>query len=98
MADISPSEKFSQLIRRVRDTQAEEIDCSACLDQVSQYVDLELAHGDPAERMPQVKQHLEQCGVCFEEYQLLRDLARMEQAGRPPVTGELKDQLRSNSR
>lgn len=86
--------KFSRWVKRIRDTQAEEIDCSACLDQVSQFVDLELANADAAGRMPQVRQHLEQCGVCYEEYQVLRELARMEQQGRLPSVDDLSDQLK----
>jgi len=86
--------KFSQWVKRIRDTQAEEINCSACLDQVSQYVDLELAGGGAAEQMPRVKQHLDQCGVCFEEYQVLRELARLEREGRTPSKDELADRLK----
>jgi predicted anti-sigma-YlaC factor YlaD len=69
---------LSLWIRRIIHTQTEEINCSACLDQVSQYVDLELAQANAAEQLPLVRQHLEQCGVCFEEYQVLSNLARMQ--------------------
>ena len=50
---------LSRWIKSVRDTQVEEITCSECLDQVSQYVDLELASGQAARQMPRVKQHLD---------------------------------------
>ena len=90
--------KFSRLIRRVRNTQKDEIDCSACLDQVSTYVDQELSGSDMEDRLPLVKQHLEQCTVCFEEYQLLLDLARMEQNGEPPPIDRLVDQLKKPPR
>ncbi len=90
--------KFSRWVKRIRDTQDVEIDCSACLDQVSQYVDLELATGRAAEQMPQVKQHLDQCAVCFDEYQVLRDLARMEMKGDLPSTDQLEDRLKGSSR
>lgn len=86
---------FSRLLKRIRDTQSEEIDCSACLDHISQYVDVEIDKGDAAQRLPLVKQHLDQCGVCFEEYQLLRDLARMEQSGSMPPASTLIDQLKN---
>lgn len=86
--------KFSQWVKRIRDTEAEEINCSACLDQVSQYVDIELIRGDAAEQMPRVKQHLDQCGVCFEEYQLLRALAWLELENRSPSQDGLADQLK----
>jgi hypothetical protein len=87
------SERFSKFFKRIRQTQVEEIDCSECLDGVSQYVDLELAHRDAAARMPRVWHHLEQCGVCHEEYQILLDLAGMEQAGELPPVDDLKKRL-----
>ena len=86
--------KLSRLVKRIRETQPDEINCSACLDQISQYVDLELSNGDAARQMPHIKQHLGQCSVCFEEYQLLRDLARMEREGDAPSTQSLVDQLK----
>jgi predicted anti-sigma-YlaC factor YlaD len=86
--------RFSQWIKRIRDTQVDEIDCSACLDQISRYVDLELSGVDAAEQLPRVEQHLNQCGICQEEYLLLRDLAQMEQENRPPLPDDLKNQIK----
>jgi hypothetical protein len=86
--------KFSRWIKQVRDTQDEEINCSACLEQISDYVDLELATGDAARAMPQVRQHLNQCQVCREEYQVLRELARLEAVGDMPANDELSAQLK----
>ena len=85
---------FSRFLKRVRDSQEAEINCSACLDQINAYVDLELATNNAAERMPQVKQHLDQCGVCSEEYHLLRDLARLEAGGSLPTAEELRGRLK----
>ncbi len=90
------SNRFSHWVKQIRNTQAVEIDCSACLDQISQYVDIELATGQAAPRMPQVKQHLDQCEVCREEYLVLRELARLEQDGGLPSNDDLKDQLRKS--
>ncbi len=86
--------KLSKWVKRISTTQVEEIDCSECLHLVSQFVDLELASKDAAGQLPQVSHHLEQCTVCFEEYRLLRDLARFEQEGKPPSTDDLKNRLR----
>lgn len=85
--------KFSRWMRQVRDTRDEEIDCSACLDQISQYVDLELTRGEAAQVMPLVSHHLTQCAVCREEYGVLRELARLEMNGAMPTEEELLDQL-----
>jgi hypothetical protein len=86
--------KLSRWLKQVRDTQDEEIDCSACLDQISRYIDVELASGDAARALPQVGQHLGQCTVCREEYQLLRDLARLEANDRLPALEELIERLK----
>jgi hypothetical protein len=46
--------------------------------------------------MPQVKQHLDQCEVCSEEYHVLRELARMEREDGLPSSDDLKDQLKNS--
>jgi hypothetical protein len=88
--------KFSQLMRRVRDTRDEEIDCSACLDQIAQYVELELTTGKPERELPLVTYHLAQCQVCHEEYHLLRELALLETRGEQPDNAELARRLIQN--
>ena len=86
--------KLTRLMRRVRDTQESEIDCSACLDEISRYVELELADGEVERTMPLVHQHLHQCTVCFEEYQVLRELARLEASDDLPSPETLLAQLK----
>jgi hypothetical protein len=81
-------------IHRMWKTQDEEISCSECLDLVPQYVDLALASGGAEDLMPQLKLHLDQCTVCWEEYRILRDLALMEAEGNPPSIDDLKDNLK----
>jgi len=85
---------FSKLVKHVHDTQSEEISCSECLDLVSRYVDIELSSGDAITQLPSVKQHLDQCLVCSEEYQLLHQLAVMEVEDRLPGAEELRRQLK----
>jgi hypothetical protein len=89
--------KISHWMKHVRDTQDEEIDCSACLEQISEYVDLELATGEVTPAMSPVAQHLSQCAVCREEYQLLHDLAQLEADGELPTNEELAGRLRRDS-
>lgn len=89
--------KFSHWMKHVRDTQDEEIDCSACLDQISQFVDLELATGEAAQSMPQVDHHLDQCEVCNEEYHILRELALLESDEELPTHEALVERLRNRT-
>lgn len=56
-----------------------------------QYVDLEITGQVVDEKLPRLRQHLNQCGVCREEYEALRDLARLEAEGRLPPTDELRN-------
>ncbi len=91
-------ENFARWIKKIRNTQEVEINCSECLDQISQYVDLDLSTGQAAARMPQVKQHLDQCEVCHAEYLVLRDLARLDLEGGLPSNDDLTDRLKGHSK
>jgi hypothetical protein len=66
------------LLRSIADTEDEEISCAECFDLVSQYVDLEVAGMVSNQTLPRLTKHLQQCGVCREEYEVLRDLVRFE--------------------
>ena len=76
--------RWRQLLRQIQDTQDEELSCSECFEQISTYVDLEAAGEPAAERLPLFQQHLDQCGVCRAEYEVLSDLARLEAQGGLP--------------
>ena len=81
-------------LRQIYDTKDEEILCSECLDRVSHFVDMELSGADARAEQPQVGQHLEQCSACREEYETLRDLARLEDEGGVPSQDDLRDSIR----
>ena len=76
--------RFEQWLQNIYNTQEEEISCSECFDLVSHYVEVELAGEDAQAKMPQLKQHLDQCAACREEYETLRDLRRLENEGKLP--------------
>ena len=67
-----------RLLRNIAETDDEEISCADCLDLVASYVDLEVAGSDAEHTVPRLRQHLQQCGVCREEYEVLRDFVRRE--------------------
>lgn len=79
---------FDSLLRHIWDTEDDEISCSECFDLVPPYVDLEIAGRLSDETLPRLRQHLNQCGACREEYETLRDLARLEAEGRLSSTDE----------
>jgi hypothetical protein len=83
--------RLERWLQNIYKTQDEEISCSECFDLVSHFVDVELSGEDAAARMPQLKQHLDQCAACHEEYETLRDLARLENDGDLPSSDDLQD-------
>lgn len=83
------SERLEGWLHEVFNTQDHEISCSECLDLVSHYVEVELSHQDPAVELPQVRQHVQECAACREEYETLRDLARFENEGGLPSADDL---------
>ena len=85
--------QLGRLLRLVARTEENELSCSACFDLLPQYVDLEVAGEAPDARIPLLHPHLEQCAVCREEYQTLRELARLEAEGRLPSTDDLRRSL-----
>jgi len=83
--------RLERWLQNIYKTQDEEISCSECFDLVSHFVDLELSGEDAAAGMPQLKQHLDQCAACREEYETLRDLARLENEDELPSSDDLQD-------
>ncbi len=89
--------KAQSLFEKIYNTLEQEILCSECLDQVSRYVDIEL-DGQPFDALlPQVTQHIQQCKVCHEEYELLHELARLERSKRLPSLESLRNCIQTGS-
>ena len=86
-------DRFERWLQNIYRTQEEEISCSECFDSVSHFVELEISGEEAARKLPRVKQHLEQCRACREEYEALRDLRQLEEDGDLPSADDLKDLL-----
>jgi hypothetical protein len=86
-------DRFERWLQNIDRTENEEISCSECFDLVSHFVEVELAGQDAAAKMPQLRQHLDQCAACHEEYETLRDLQRLENEGELPSADDLHDKL-----
>ena len=65
-----------RLLRTIAETDDAEISCAECFDLISTAVDLEVAGMASEQTVPGLKQHLQQCGVCREEYEVLRDFVQ----------------------
>jgi hypothetical protein len=86
-------DRFESWLRNIYATQDEEISCTKCFNLVSSFVELEVSGQDAAARMPQLKQHLNQCRACRDEYEALRDLRLLEEKGEMPSLDDLQDSI-----
>ena len=85
--------RFENWLKNIYDTQDEEISCTECFDLVSPFVELEASGQDTSTKLPQVKQHLDQCRACREEYEALREIRRLEDEGNLPSLDDLENLL-----
>jgi hypothetical protein len=70
--------QIARLVRRIARTLEAELDCGDCGKHVPTYVDALLAGDDGIDRWAAVRQHLEECSVCAQEFAALRDIAKMD--------------------
>lgn len=59
------------LLESVFEAEAMEISCPECFELLDQYVELILDGVSPAEALPLVKQHLEHCLCCTDQFEAL---------------------------
>ncbi len=64
-------DKLKGMIRAIKMTLDDEIGCDDCYDQLHQFAELELQGKSPEKALPKVKEHLERCGNCRQEYEAL---------------------------
>ena len=82
---------YKSFLQNIQNTRDEEISCSECFDLTSHFVELELTVGDYEIKMPHLRQHLNQCSACREEYETLRDLVRLESEDEMISVDDLKN-------
>jgi len=70
------TDKLKKLIRMVKVTKSEEIGCDDCFDELDEFAEMKLAGKSPEEAMPLVKDHLDRCNSCREEYEALLEAMR----------------------
>jgi hypothetical protein len=83
--------RFEKWLRNIYETREEEISCTECFDLVSRFVELEVSGQDAATKMPELKQHLDQCGACRDEYESLRNLRLLEEQDEIPSLDDLQN-------
>jgi hypothetical protein len=71
-------------LKRLLGPAGPELLCDECFERLDEYVELELAGAPAGERPPGMREHLEGCPACHEDYLSLTELVRA--SGRPPET------------
>lgn len=71
-----------KLMREVMQTREEEIGCDECLEQLDRFVEMELAGLDAVAAMPLLQEHLQMCGDCREEFEMLLEALRATEGSR----------------
>jgi hypothetical protein len=67
------TEALKRIVRSIITTQDEEIGCDTCFDELDKFVEIELEGKNPDEALPLVRNHLNRCGHCREEFEALLD-------------------------
>lgn len=62
---------IKRLLMAVQKTKPEEIGCDDCFEELQEFVELKLAGNNMEDAMPLVKDHLDRCKDCNEEYRVL---------------------------
>jgi hypothetical protein len=80
--------RLEHLLQRIAQTESHELSCSECFELLDIAVELDLAGRTDTPTWRQFAQHLGQCGVCREEYEVLRDFVtdQPESSPPPPIT------------
>jgi len=66
------------LVRRSLGPAGPELGCDECFDQLDRFVELELAGAAADEAIPGMREHLEDCRACHEDYLSLRALVEAD--------------------
>lgn len=67
---------LKRLIKSVQMVSDDEIGCDKCFEELHEFAEMELAGKSPEEAKPLVKDHLEKCENCREEYEALLEALR----------------------
>ena len=76
---LRPQEQLSNeavlgFLRALEDVRAEELSCEEIYDKLDEYVECEVDSKDAAHVMPLIREHLDICHDCCEEYEALLDV------------------------
>jgi hypothetical protein len=65
------SEIIRKMMSSVKSTRDQELTCGHCYDELDHFIEMNLHGKNAADAMPLVKEHLDRCEACREEYEVL---------------------------
>jgi hypothetical protein len=65
-----------EAIARLLGPSRPELLCDECFERLDEYVDLEVSGREADQRIPGMREHLDGCPACHEDYESLRDFLR----------------------
>jgi hypothetical protein len=65
------SETIRNMMNSVKSTRDQELTCGHCYDELDLFIEMKLSGKNAEEAMPLVKEHLDRCAACREEYEFL---------------------------
>jgi hypothetical protein len=71
------SETIKKMMYAIQLTREEELSCGHCYDELDQFIDMKLSGINVEEAMPLVKEHLDRCAACREEYETLLEVLKV---------------------
>ena len=69
-----PNEAVLGFLRVLEDVRRDELTCPEIFDKLDEYVEKEIDTKDTAHIMPLIREHLDMCPDCCEEYEALLDV------------------------
>ena len=69
-----PNEAVLGFLRVLESVREEEVPCDEIYAKIDEYVEREVDKKDAAQLMPLIREHLDLCSECCEEYQALLDV------------------------
>ena len=67
---------LKQMLRAIANTRSDELTCDECFERLDEFAEQKLAGKDAEEAMPLVKDHLDRCDPCREEFEALLEILR----------------------
>ena len=69
-----PNDTVLGFLRVLESVREEDVPCDEVYARIDEYVEREVGQKDAAQLMPLVREHLDMCSECCEEYQALLDV------------------------